>query len=485
MIDNAVTAIEQSWDWGWTYIGLEIFNCTTGINMATGGSLAQTVGSVTILDSSFTDTDVAIYTARTTTSSPRTGGSLILDNVSVKNVHDAIRGPSGRILAGGEKTIAGWGQGHEYNPEGPMLFSGPITPFVRPSTLSSNGKFMSWSKPQYRDFPSSMFISVRAAGAKGDGIADDTAALNRVLYLAAQENKLVFFDAGTYKVTGTVQIPPNSRVVGECYPVIMGSGIYFLTKGKPQPVVMVGNSSNPSGKRVEWSDMIVSTQGETMGAILIQWHLDSPKDSRSGMWDVHTRIGGFAGSGLRHADCPSTPSLKDEINYQCIAAFASAHFTTTSSRVYLENTWFWVADHDMDDPDLSQITIYAGRGLYIASDQGTFWLVGTSAEHHSLYQYQFVGTRDVFAGQIQTETAYYQPNPTATLPYHPEPQYHDYDFDKDCVGKPLNCKMGWGLRVLDSKSVMVYGAGLYSFFNSYSTGRYHPSEHMNANKNLY
>lgn len=30
---------------------------------------------------------------------------------------------------------------------------------------------------------------------------------------------------------------------------------------------------------------------------------------------------------------------------------------------------------------------------------------GTAVEHHSKYEYQFVDTRDIFMGQIQTETA--------------------------------------------------------------------------------
>lgn len=38
----------------------------------------------------------------------------------------------------------------------------------------------------------------------------------------------------------------------------------------------------------------------------------------------------------------------------------------------------------------------------------TFYSVGTAVEHHSKYQYQFVNAQNVFAGQIQTETAYYQ-----------------------------------------------------------------------------
>ena len=40
----------------------------------------------------------------------------------------------------------------------------------------------------------------------------------------------------------------------------------------------------------------------------------------------------------------------------------------------------------------------------IESAVGTFWLVGTAAEHHVLYQYQFANTKNIFASQLQTET---------------------------------------------------------------------------------
>jgi glucan 1,3-beta-glucosidase len=442
--------------------------------MATGGPSGQTVGSVTILDSSFTDTDVAILTAHTSSSSPATGGSLILDNVSLTNIRDAIRGPSGTILAGGSKTVAGWGQGHEYGPGGPKVLSGPITPFARPSTLTVNGNYMTFSKPQYNELPASSFVSVRTEGAKGDGITDDTAALSVILFRAAIDGKVVFFDAGTYKVTSTLRIPHGSRIVGESYSVIMGSGPYFSDMENPHPVVAVGFPGFHG--LVEWSDMIVSTQGATAGAILIQWNMKSLRGrSPSGMWDVHTRIGGFKGSELQLANCPSTPSETSVVNKACIAAFASMYFANGASSAYLENTWFWVADHDMDDPNLGRITVYGGRGLNIASSDGSFWLVGTAAEHHTLYQYQFAETQDVFAGQIQTETAYYQPNPPAIVPFPAVPVYKDYDFQTGCAGKAGNCAMAWGLRVVDSRSIVVYGAGLYSFFDNYSTCKYYVS----------
>lgn len=36
----------------------------------------------------------------------------------------------------------------------------------------------------------------------------------------------------------------------------------------------------------------------------------------------------------------------------------------------------------------------------------TLYSIGTAVEHHSLYQYQFVGTKSIFMGFIQTETPY-------------------------------------------------------------------------------
>jgi glucan 1,3-beta-glucosidase len=364
-------------------------------------------------------------------------------------------------------TITGWGQGHEYIPDGPTHFSGPIKPFSRPAPVANGGRFYARSKPQYNDLPHSSFASVRTAGAKGDGNTDDTAVINELLETAAGNGQVVFFDAGTYKVTSTIYIPPGSKIVGECYSVIMGSGAIFSSVDAPVAVVTVGTAGQ-SGI-VEWSDMIVSTQGATAGAILIEWNLASAASSPSGMWDVHTRIGGFAGSKLQLTNCPTTPSESNVVNSNCIAAFMSMHFTDSSSGVYLENTWFWVADHDIDDPNLTQITIYAGRGLYSSSRIGIIWLVGTAVEHHTLYQYQFANTRDVFAGQIQTETAYYQPNPPAPVPFPATLAWNDYDFEIGCAGVEGNCAMGWGLRVINSLSILVYGAGLYSFFDNYST----------------
>ena len=290
---GAVTAINQIWDWGWTYKSISINNCSIGLNMSTVGASGLTVGSVTLIDSSISDTAIGIATARNSTSKPATAGSLILENIQLSNVPVAVSGPGGSVsLAGttGTTTIAAWGQGHSYTPTGPNVFEGPLTPFARPNDLlQGGGKFYERSKPQYETLPPSQFISVRSAGAKGDAVSDDTNTLQRIIEIAARRNLIVFFDFGIYKVTSTLYIPHDARIVGETYPVIMLSGSFFADINNPQPVVRVGQPGEVG--TVEWSDMIVSTQGDQPGAILFEINLAASPSNPTGFWDVHARIG--------------------------------------------------------------------------------------------------------------------------------------------------------------------------------------------------
>jgi glucan 1,3-beta-glucosidase len=46
---------------------------------------------------------------------------------------------------------------------------------------------------------------------------------------------------------------------------------------------------------------------------------------------------------------------------------------------------------------------------------------------------------------------------------------NDPDFSVYCTGKPASCNDAWALRILSSKNILIYGAGLYSFFDNYST----------------
>ncbi|KAK7191233.1 hypothetical protein DPSP01_008305 [Paraphaeosphaeria sporulosa] len=455
-ISNAVIGISQIWNWGWLWKGLTISDCSTAAFSMKGlkdNSPDQNVASVIIIDSTITNCPIFVDSAWTRTSTAAGAGQLILENIALNNVAVAVKGPSGTVLAGGTTTIIGWGQGNQYTPGGPAKFQGAITP-VRPAGLLDGKNFYAKSKPQYETVAVGNFVSARTSGAKGDGSTDDTTALQNAINSVASSGKILFLDHGHYKITKTLYLPPGTKIVGETYPIILASGSTWNSKTNPVPVVQIGKSGE-SGS-VELSDFLIGTQGPTPGAKLIEYNLATTKGS--GLWDVHTRIGGAKGTQLQVAQCPV-----GSVNDACMAAHTNVHITKSATNVYMENNWFWTADHDLDDSASTQISIFVGRGLLV---EGTnIWLYGNGVEHQSLYQYQFANAKDVFAGFIQSETPYYMPTPDAKgQPYPVNSALNDPDYNIICPSGQ-RCD-ALGLRVLNSSNVLLYGAGFYSFFIS-------------------
>ncbi|KAJ8607486.1 hypothetical protein MRB53_040258 [Persea americana] len=246
IFNNVGTAINQIWDWGWTYSGIQINNCGVGIAMdGKDGNGNQNVGSVTFLDSTISNTPIGVKTSRSSTSGPPSGGSLIIENVNLNNVPTAVQGSDGVLLAGttGSTTIAAWGQGHSYAPNGPSTFQNTINGNNRPAGLLSGSSYYARSKPGYESIPLSGFISARSAGAKGDGHTDDTQALQQAINDAQSQGKVLYVDHGDYVVTSTLTIPAGSKIVGESYSVIMSSGSFFNDINNPKPVVKIGNAN--------------------------------------------------------------------------------------------------------------------------------------------------------------------------------------------------------------------------------------------------
>jgi len=475
IFNNVQTAIFMNWNWVWTFKSLSINNCGVGLNMSTGG-FNQTVGSVLIQDSVFTGTPIGVVTAFNPTKNvPVTGGTLIIDNVDFSGSQSAVQDTSGTsVLAGGAKVVS-WGQGNAYTTgsgvtarkraasgASQVAIHGALAAPKKPAgLLNAAGAIFERAKPQYEALPSSAFLSVKSAGAKGDGVTDDTAAI-QAIFNKATSGQVVYFDHGAYLITSTVKVPANIKITGEIWPLIMASGAAFSDQTKPVPAFQVGQPGDVGA--VEMSDLIFTTKGPAPGAILMEWNVGSTTQGSSGMWDVHFRIGGFAGTDLQSDKCKKNPSVTAPANPECIGAFLLLHVTKQAS-IYLENNWFWVADHELDLSDHSQINIFNGRGVLIESAQGPTWLYGTSSEHSQLYNYQVLNAQNVYMGAIQTETPYYQGNPTALTPFTPSTAFSDPTF-ADCT--TASCTKAWGLRIVGSSNIHIYGAGLYSFFDNYA-----------------
>ncbi|KAJ7207671.1 pectin lyase fold/virulence factor [Mycena rebaudengoi] len=260
---------------------------------------------------------------------------------------------------------------------------------------------------------------------------------------------LPVFEAGTYLVTDTIFVPPNTIIVGQMFSVIMGAGPKFANQNSPTPVLRVGNPGDEGA--VEISDMVITTQGGAAGAIGIEWNIKESSQGSAGMWDVHVRLGGTKGTNINVANCPAGSTDVSK----CASAFLGIHITSSGSG-YFENVWVWNADHDLDDPAESKLNVFSGRGILVES-RGPVWLVGTASEHHVIYQYAFHNARDIWAGLIQTETPYFQPTPNPPTPFSLNPKYGDPSgISKDA----------WGLVISASSNIWVYGAGIYSFFQA-------------------
>ena len=194
---------------------------------------------------------------------------------------------------------------------------------------------------------------------------------------------------------------------------------------------------------------------------MVQWNVAEASQGSSGMWDVHMRIGGTAGTQLQSDKCSKNPTVTAAANNACEGAFLLLHVTSQAT-IYLENNWFWVADHELDLSDHNQVNIFNGRGVLIESSEGPVWMYGTSAEHSVLYNYQVSNASNVYMALIQTETPYFQSNPDATAPFTTNTAYVDPVFSGSA-----SVNKAWGLRIVDSDDIWIYGAGLYSFFDNY------------------
>ncbi|KAK5630292.1 hypothetical protein RRF57_006007 [Xylaria bambusicola] len=451
------TAVQLIWNWGWVWKSITVNNAQVGFRLYDDGGPIP--GSITIMDSTFTNikgSAIEMAVPKDVRDSGFTG--LILDNVNLGGKIQDHWSSQVILPAGYYKTNAPM----DYTRE-PTLLDSPVTGLqVAP--------YFERKRNQYTDKSAADFVHLKDQGAKGDGVTDDTAAVQKAFNAYGDGSKIIFVDAGTYILKDTVTIPKDAKIVGETWSQFAASGSKFSDASKPVVMLKVGNSGDVG--TVELQDLILTSKGPTPGVVLMEWNVLAKTPGAAALWDVHVRLGGATGTQLTPTECPPTTSGTNPS--RCQVASMLLHVTKNASG-YFDNMWLWVSDHMIDDPNLTdplngleQNSVYSARGMLIESQKAT-WLYGTASEHSVFYQYNFNGARNIVTTFLQTESAYYQPTPAPPAPFNNVVGVFPSDPNYSCNGSDMDgCDESWAVIMRNCQNVHIGAAGTYSWFRTYS-----------------
>ena len=198
------------------------------------------------------------------------GASVYLNNVYMKNVATAAAFPLNQDDTPADGNPSGWLWLREYahgiDPdlnELPFKISMSVyvdgvrqsgrTLLERAEVLSRDGPPRDlqsrhiWPEP-FPSWESPKAVSVKAApyAAAGNGETDDSEAIQR----AIDENEIVFLPRGVYRVSRTIDLGPNTKLIGvhqsfaRLAPIVDSGGGSFSDSGDPQPVLRTADSSD-------------------------------------------------------------------------------------------------------------------------------------------------------------------------------------------------------------------------------------------------
>lgn len=283
---NCKTAVQIIWDWGWVWKSLRVDNSDVGFRLV--GDAGGNIGSVSFIDSIMTNVKTAIIMAPL---SPKPGSGtsgLILDNTKIAGPIKDTKGAT--IVAAG--TYNNFVIGPVYK-EGTRSWTAGSTnmAYKRQASLQADSKvtgldfapYFERAKPQYEGTSADTFKSLKGeGGAKGSGVDDDTKAVQAFFNKYGDGKSIIFVDAGVYLLTDTVTIPKNARIVGEMWAQFAASGSKFSDSNKPRTMLKVGNAGDVGN--VEMQDLILTTQGGTAGAVLMEWNVKAEKKGSAGLW---------------------------------------------------------------------------------------------------------------------------------------------------------------------------------------------------------
>ena len=121
---------------------------------------------------------------------------------------------------------------------------------------------------------SPLYINVKDYGVKGDGITDDSTAIQKVINDNA--GKTIFFPVGTYIVTKSIVLPDNTTILGENHETKLIAKSNNITVFTNNAYIQHGTTPDQSGTRCNITIKTITINGNFVASPWTNYNLDQP-----------------------------------------------------------------------------------------------------------------------------------------------------------------------------------------------------------------